>query len=123
MAGGGKSSDLDSAFPAPPAAKYCTIQNRPGNVTMKNQNVHIPVQQRQLFWFHAQQKYCAIKETGGLSTEEIIHSEENVFKLDQQESFLGAKDPPIVALHPAEDYRGLICLRTKISNRRDSLEF
>lgn len=40
MAGGGKSSDLDGVFPAPPAAKYCTIQNRPGNVTMKNyQNV------------------------------------------------------------------------------------
>lgn len=124
MAGGGKSSDLDGAFPAPPAAKYCTIQNRPGNVTMKNyQNVHIPAQQRQLFWFQAQQKYCAIKETGGLSTEEIIHSEENVFKLDQQESFLGAKDPPIVALHPAVDYRGLIRLWTKISNRWDSLEF
>lgn len=91
---------------------------------MKNyENVRNPVQQRRLFRFQAQQKYCAIKETGGLSTEEIIHSEEIIYKLDQQESFLGAKDPSIVALHPVEDHRGLISLWTKISNRRDSLEF
>lgn len=90
---------------------------------MKNyQHVRIPVQQRQLFRFQAQQKYCAIKETGGLSTEEIIDSEGNVFKLGQQESFLGDKDLSIVALHPVEDHRGLIRLWTKILNRRDSLE-
>lgn len=64
-----------------------------------------------------------IKETGVLSTEEIRLAEENVCKLVQQESFLGVKDPSIATLEPFEDQRGVIRLRTKISNRSDSLDF
>ena len=63
-----------------------------------------------------------VEKRGNLSVDEIKAAEGKILKLIQKESFEGVKDS-IASLRPFEDPEGVIRLRTKISNRPDSIDF
>lgn len=60
---------------------------------------------------------------GELSVTELEGAEVHILKLIQQECFKGENDPRLCNLSPFKDERGLIRLRTRISNRKDAEQF
>ena len=74
-------------------------------------------------FIHNARNQLEMRKQGELSREEILEAEFSIFRMVQQESFKDVTDERIKDLNPFVDKRGLIRLKTLISNRKDKKFF